>query len=123
MRMKEARRERGRMAGFFVVACKACRAEWPSEPALKSACPACDARPGEGCIWRGPHGYTVHIARDRQAMREGHLSVCDALTWDGRHSRHAVFRCDEVVRPGAPLPPAHVAPPAPVTWPAQRALL
>jgi len=28
-------------------------------------------------------------------MRDGHLSICGALTWDGRHSRHAVFRCDE----------------------------
>ncbi|MFK4048161.1 hypothetical protein ACI2KH_24895 [Roseomonas mucosa] len=123
MRMKEARRERGRMAGFFVVACKACRAEWPSDPALKSVCPACDARPGERCIWRGSHGYTFHIARDRLAMREGYLSGCDALTWDGRHSRHTVLRCDGSSHAPVSLPPAHVAAVAPASRPVQLALL
>lgn len=122
MRMDRAKRDCGRAAGFLVVACKACGAEWPSDPVLKSGCPDCDARPGERCLWRGPHGYTFHISRDRLAMREGHLSVCDALTWDGRHSRHTVFRCDKVARPATPLPPAHVVAAAPVTGLAQLPL-
>ena len=97
MRIKEARTQRGRAAWFHIVACKACSAEWQSDPALEVACSECKARPGERCTWRGRHGYTYHIGRDFQAMREGHLTTCDALTWDGRHSRHEILVCDEPV--------------------------
>ncbi|MDT8278768.1 hypothetical protein RQ734_22180 [Roseomonas mucosa] len=123
MRIGEARREQGRAAGFFAIECKACSAEWPSDPALSSNCPTCDARPGERCFWRGPHGYTFHIARDRLAMREGHLSACDALTWDGRHSRHAVFRCDQATHAPASSPPSYAAAAVPPSHPVQLALL
>ena len=97
MRIREEGQGRGRAAPFHIVACKACGAEWPSEPALRVACPRCQARAGERCIWRGPHGYTCHIGRDLLAMREGHLTACDALTWDGRHSRCEVLVCDQPV--------------------------
>ena len=97
MRIREGRQGRGRAASFHIVVCRACGAEWPSEPALKVACPRCQARLGDRCSWRGPHGYTCHIGRDLQAMREGHLTACDALTWDGRHSRYEVLACDQPV--------------------------
>ena len=115
MRIKEATRERGRATWFHIIACKACNAEWPSDPALEVACDECQARPGERCIWRGRHGYTYHIGRDFQAMREGHLTACDALTWDGRHSRHEILVCDE------PLP-AHLAAALGTSRPVQLAL-
>jgi hypothetical protein len=97
MRFKERGQERGRTTWFHVVACKACGEEWPSDPALQVACTACQARPGERCIWRGQHGYTHHLNRDRQAMRAGRLTGCGALTWDGRHSRHEVLVCTQRV--------------------------
>jgi hypothetical protein len=103
MRFKETGQERGRTTWFHVVACKACGEEWPSDPALQVACIECQARPGERCIWRGQHGYTHHLSRDRQAMRAGHLTACGALTWDGRHSRHELLVCTQ------PVPP-HTAP-------------
>lgn len=119
MRIKEARKERGRAAWFHIVACKACSAEWPSDPALQVACSDCQARPGERCTWRGPHGYTYHIGRDLQAMRAGYLTACDALTWDGRHSRHEVLVCDQP----EPVPMvAHLAAAAVLSQPVQLAL-
>jgi hypothetical protein len=115
MRIKEARAKRGRAAWFTIVACKACRAEWTSDPALQVACGECQARPGERCIWRSRNGDTYHIGRDFQAMREGHLTACDALTWDGRHSRHQVLVCEQPV-------PAHLAAAAAPPQPVQLAL-
>lgn len=114
MRIKGARRGRGRAASFHIVACKACGAEWPSDPALQVACPKCQARSGERCTGCRPHGYSCHIGRDLRAMREGHLTSCDALTWDGRHSRHEVLVCEqpvpangvEVSAPRQPMQPA-----------------
>lgn len=119
MRIKEARRERGRAAWFHIVACKACSAEWPSDPALRVACSECGARSGERCTWRGPHGYTYHIGRDLQAMRAGYLTPCDALTWDGRHSRHEVLVCEQP----EPVPlVAHLVAAAGTSQPVQFAL-
>ena len=119
MRIKEARKERGRAAWFHIVACKACSTEWPSDPALQATCPDCQARPGERCTWRGPHGYTYHIGRDLQAMRAGYLTACDALTWDGRHSRHEVLVCDQ---PELAPTVAHLAAAAVLSQPVQLAL-
>ncbi|MGI4801426.1 MAG: hypothetical protein ACRYF2_17650 [Janthinobacterium lividum] len=115
MRIKQARRERGRAIWFHIVACKACSVEWPSDPALQVACDECQARPGERCTWRSRRGYTYHIGRDFQAMRDGYLTACDALTWDGRHSRHEILVCDE------PLP-AHLASASANHQPVQLAL-
>ena len=86
---------------------------------MQVACSDCQARPGERCIWRGPHGYTYHIGRDLQAMRAGYLTACDALTWDGRHSRHEVLVCDQP----EPVPmKAHLATAAVSPQPVQLAL-
>lgn len=75
---------------LHTVACKACSAEWQSDPAIRVACSECRAEAGQPCRWQRPHGYGFHMRRDLLAMREGHLSACDALTWDGRHSRHVI---------------------------------
>lgn len=80
----------GIKALFGPVGCKACGAEWTSAPASGVRCSECQAGPGEPCRWTRPTGYEFHLRRDAQAMREGHLTVCEALTWDGRHSRHAI---------------------------------
>lgn len=119
MRIKAAREERGRAAWFHIVVCKACSAEWPSDPALQVACRECQARRGERCIWRGPHGYTSHIGRDLRAMRAGYLTACDALTWDGRHSRREVLVCEQP-RPASMS--AHLAAAAVPFQPVQLAL-
>ena len=90
---ESARRESG-VRFSASIECKACGETWPGgDPALRIACPRCAARPGERCIWSGPHGLTAHIARDVAAMRAGRMTACGALTWDGRHSRHLVLIC------------------------------
>lgn len=90
MRMRENRAGQRSAILFHAVACKACGAEWVLDPAIKVACSECEAEAGQPCRWQRPHGYGFHMRRDQLAMREGHLSACDALTWDGRHSRHAI---------------------------------
>ena len=90
MKTRESRAGQGRPILFQAVACKACSAHWMSDPALQVVCAECGAGPGEPCRWQRPHGYGFHIRRDQLAMREGHLSACDALTWDGRHSRQVI---------------------------------
>ena len=88
---------RGGVARFDTsIECKACGEAWPgADPALRVACPRCSAGPGERCRWQGPHGGSTHIARDVAAMQSGHMTRCEALTWDGRHSRHAVRHSHE----------------------------
>ena len=52
-----------------IIECKACQETWQGgDPALRVDCPRCAARPGERCVWSGPHGLTTHIARDVAAM-------------------------------------------------------
>lgn len=98
MRMSERRTGQAMPVLFHAVACKACGAEWTTDPAIQVACSECQARPGEPCRWQRPHGYDFHKRRDQLAMREGHLSACEALTWDGRHSRQAVRICEPAQR-------------------------
>lgn len=91
MQTREDTDGRGRAAPFRAVACKACGVEWAEgDPAILVECSECEAKPGEPCRWTRPTGYGFHTRRDALAMREGHLSACPALTWDGRHSRHAI---------------------------------
>ena len=75
------------------VQCLRCAAEWPTDPALALACPRCLAVAGEPC--RRPHGGNENacIARDVLAMQGGLLSRCEALTWDGRHSKPLPLAC------------------------------
>ena len=75
------------------VQCLRCAAEWPTDPALTLACPRCLAVVGEPC--RRPHGGNENacIARDVLAMQGGLLSRCQALTWDGRHSKPLPLAC------------------------------
>ncbi len=75
------------------VQCLRCAAEWPTDPALTLACPRCLAVAGEPC--RRPHGGNENacIARDVLAMQGGLLSRCQALTWDGRHSKPLPLAC------------------------------
>lgn len=101
MQTNEETTGQGRAVLFRAVACKACGAEWANgDPAIRVACSECQAGPGEPCRWTRPTSYGFHIRRDALAMREGHLSACEALTWDGRHSRYAI----DVLEP-APLGP------------------
>ena len=90
MTMREKRTGQPSAILFHAVACKACGAEWKTDPAIRVECSECEAEAGQPCRWQHPHGYGFHMRRDLLAMREGHLSACDALTWDGRHSRHAI---------------------------------
>ena len=75
------------------VQCLRCAAEWPTDPALALACPRCRAVAGEPC--RRPHGGNENacIARDVLAMQGVLLSQCQALTWDGRHSKPLPLAC------------------------------
>jgi hypothetical protein len=83
------------------VQCLRCAAEWPTDPALSLACPRCLAVAGEPC--RRPLGGNENacIARDVLAMQAGRLSRCQALTWDGRHSKPLPLACEIVHRAGA----------------------
>lgn len=91
MRIQQQRTEQGRALLLGAMACKACGAEWADgDPAIRVACSECRAAPGEPCRWTRPARYGCHIARDTLEMRLGHLSECNALTWDGRHSRQTV---------------------------------
>ncbi len=84
------------------VQCLRCAAEWPTDPALSLACPRCLAAKGEPC--RRPLGGNENacIARDVLAMQGGLLSHCEALTWDGRHSKPLPLACEIVLRAGTP---------------------
>ncbi len=93
MKSNERRAGQGQPGLLHTVACKACGAEWKIDPAIRVVCFECEAQPGEPCRWDRPHCHAFHLRRDQLAMREGHLSVCEALTWDGRHSRHAIRVC------------------------------
>ena len=75
------------------VQCLRCAAEWPTDPALPLDCLRCLAVAGEPC--RRPLGGNENacIARDVLAMRGGLLSRCQALTWDGRHSKPLPLAC------------------------------
>ena len=104
------RRPRRESAARFntFIECKACQETWQGgDPALRVDCPRCAARPGEGCLWSGPHGLTTHIARDIAAMQAGQMTRCGALTWDGRHSRHLVLSC--MAPPLTPAPVGQLA--------------
>lgn len=90
MRTREKRAGDQNPVPFHAVACKACGVEWRTDPAIRVECSECDAEAGQPCRWQRPHGYGFHMRRDLLAMREGHLSACEALTWDGRHSRHVI---------------------------------
>lgn len=94
MKSNERRAGQGQPGLLHTVACKACGAEWKIDPAIRVVCFECEAQPGEPCRWDRPHCHAFHLRRDQLAMREGHLSVCEALTWDGRHSRHAIRVCE-----------------------------
>ena len=95
------RRREGAVRFSTFIECKACQETWQGgDPALRVECPRCAARLGEDCVWSGPHGLAMHIARDVAATQAGWLTRCGALTWDGRHSRHLVLSCV-----AAPLPP------------------
>ena len=98
------------------VHCARCGETWPhGDPALRVACPSCQAPPGRRCHRPSAHECVVHAARDRLAMEQGLLKPCPALTWDDRHAK--------------PLPlPARPAPPrlactVPTPAPAQGVLL
>ena len=84
------------------VQCLRCAAEWPTDPALALACPRCLAVAGEPC--RRPLGGNENacIARDVLAMRGGLLTRCQALTWDGRHSKPLSLACTIVPAYGIP---------------------
>ena len=84
------------------VQCLRCAAEWPTDPALSLACPRCLAPAGEPC--RRPLGGNENacIARDVLAMRDGLLSRCQALTWDGRHSKPLPLACTIVLASRTP---------------------
>jgi len=68
--------------------CTRCGEEWPEgDPALRVACPSCQAPPGRQCRRPSGHGCGVHAARDSLAVDVGLLRPCTALTWDGRHAK------------------------------------
>jgi predicted RNA-binding Zn-ribbon protein involved in translation (DUF1610 family) len=81
------------------IECAACGESWAHEPTLRVPCPKCGAAVGQACIWDGPHGLQTHIARDLVAMRLKRMSVCAALTWDGRHARRVIQISDYRCRP------------------------
>ncbi len=81
------------------VQCTRCGEEWPEgDPALRVACPSCQAPPGRQCRRLSRHGCGVHAARDSLAVDVGLLRPCTALTWDGRHAKLPPF-------PLQPAPP------------------
>ncbi len=80
--------------------CNRCGEEWPDgDPALRVACPNCQAPPGRSCRRPSAHECVVHAARDRLAMQMGLLRPCTALTWDDRHAKPLPF----APRPASPL--------------------
>jgi len=83
------------------VQCLRCAAEWPTDPALSLACPRCRAVAGEPCHRPLGGNENACIARDVLAMQGGLLSRCEALTWDGRHSKPLPLACEIVHRAGA----------------------
>jgi predicted nucleic acid-binding Zn-ribbon protein len=63
------------------VQCNRCGEMWPDgDPALRVACPSCQAPPGRVCRRPSAHECVVHAARDRLAMEQGLLRPCPALT-------------------------------------------
>ena len=81
------------------VQCTRCGEEWPAgDPALRVACPSCQAPPGRQCRRPSGPGCGVHAARDSLAVDVGLLRPCTALTWDGRHAKLPPF-------PPQPAPP------------------
>ena len=81
------------------VQCRRCGKEWPhGDPALRVACPTCQAPPGRRCRRPFAHECVVHPTRDGLATGMGLLTPCPALTWDGRHAKPLPF-------PPSPPPP------------------
>ena len=69
MRVRENREGQGGAVLFHAVACKACGAEWKTDPAIRVECFECEAKAGQPCRWQRPHGYGFHIRRDQLARR------------------------------------------------------
>ena len=82
------------------VLCHRCGEEWlDGDPALRVACPSCQAPPGRRCRRPSAHECVVHAARDRLAMDMGLLRPCPALSWDDRHAKPQPI----LPRPASPL--------------------
>lgn len=82
------------------VQCARCGEEWPQgDPALRVACPTCQAPPGRRCRRPSAHECVVHAARDLLAMDRGLLRPCPALTWGDRHSKPLPFSPQPPTRP------------------------
>lgn len=88
--------------------CQACGQEWPRDPALEVACPACHAPEGAPCRRPSGHGCAVHEARDRLAMERGILAPCPASAPRGRAPRDGLPLFTIAHKP--PQPPERTMP-------------
>ena len=70
------------------LTCTRCGVTWMAgDPAITLPCRGCDAEPGQPCRrWAGGN-ENVCAQRDHDARQAGLLKECEALTWDGRHSK------------------------------------